>query len=115
MAVVRVPAAFPRHVRNDPVGHINLHFLSRPRVLRFPFLHRRGELIRLFCRRGTVIATLNEFWLYFTTDHEQIGFLRELRPRGGADHCSVKKNDGDNCLESYRVLPDCRTSQGNEI
>jgi hypothetical protein len=29
VAAVPVPSAFPRQVRNDPVGHINLHFLAR--------------------------------------------------------------------------------------
>jgi hypothetical protein len=30
LAVLHVPAAFPRQVCNDPVGHINLYFLAQP-------------------------------------------------------------------------------------
>jgi hypothetical protein len=36
--IVHVPAAFPRQVRNDPVRHINFHFIA-PDVLRLPFLY----------------------------------------------------------------------------
>jgi hypothetical protein len=47
VVVVHVPAAFPRQVRNDPVGHIDPHFLSWS-VFHFPYLQRWGELLSRF-------------------------------------------------------------------
>jgi hypothetical protein len=58
------------------------------------------------------IVSFDESWFYFTTDHERIWLAEGIEAPEGGDHCSVEKNDGDNCLDSYRVLPDCPLPKG---
>jgi hypothetical protein len=61
------------------------------------------------------IGTLNESWFYFTTDHERIWLPEGTNARRGSGLPLSRENDGDNCLEFYKVLPDGRPSQRNEI
>jgi hypothetical protein len=54
-AAMHIPTAFPRQVRKDPIGHIDLHFLALP-LLRLSILHSRGEVLSGSVRKDSARA-----------------------------------------------------------
>jgi hypothetical protein len=61
------------------------------------------------------IVTLNEVWLYFSTDKDIVWLPSGMGPGKRMPPNSSHENDGDDQMESGKIAPDCDTAEESRM